>query len=164
MLSHVWLCNPMDCNMPGLIAVSSNYIYIYIYIYIYLHTHTYIWYVWKWKWSCSDVSDSLHLCNPMDCSPPGFSVHGILQARILEWVASSFYFIWLLWVLAVICRIFDLHWDVLWDLSLLYQLNLLLTLSHLSANQYFPQNWCLVASQNSLAVTISSGHPYIQGS
>ena len=28
------------------------------------------------------------LCNPMDCSPPGFSVHGILQARILEWVAS----------------------------------------------------------------------------
>ena len=27
------------------------------------------------------------LCNPMDCSPPGFSVHGILQARILKWVA-----------------------------------------------------------------------------
>ena len=26
-------------------------------------------------------------CNPMDCSPPGPSVHGILQARILEWVA-----------------------------------------------------------------------------
>ena len=30
------------------------------------------------------------LCNPMDCSPPGFSVHGILQAGILEWVATSF--------------------------------------------------------------------------
>ena len=29
------------------------------------------------------------LCSPMDCSPPGFSVHGILQARILEWVAIS---------------------------------------------------------------------------
>ena len=27
------------------------------------------------------------LCNPMDCSPAGSSVHGILQARILEWVA-----------------------------------------------------------------------------
>ena len=27
------------------------------------------------------------LCNPMDCSPSGFSVHGIFQARILEWVA-----------------------------------------------------------------------------
>ena len=29
------------------------------------------------------------LCHPMDCSPPGFSVHGILQAQILEWVAMS---------------------------------------------------------------------------
>ena len=34
----------------------------------------------------SVVSDSL---DPMDCSPPGPSVHGILQARILEWVAIS---------------------------------------------------------------------------
>ena len=30
------------------------------------------------------------LCNPMDCSPPGSSVHEILQARILECVAISF--------------------------------------------------------------------------
>ena len=29
-------------------------------------------------------------CDPMDCSPPDFSVHGILQARILEWVAVPF--------------------------------------------------------------------------
>ena len=29
-------------------------------------------------------------CNRVDCSPPGFSVQGILQARILEWVALSF--------------------------------------------------------------------------
>ena len=29
------------------------------------------------------------LCNPMDCSPPGSSVHGILQARVLEWVPCS---------------------------------------------------------------------------
>ena len=36
------------------------------------------------RFSCSVVSDS---CDPIDCSPPGFSVHGILQARILEWVA-----------------------------------------------------------------------------
>ena len=32
------------------------------------------------------MSDS---CNPMDCSLPGSYVHGILQARILEWVAIS---------------------------------------------------------------------------
>ena len=29
------------------------------------------------------------VCNPMDCSPPGSSVHGIFLARILEWVAIS---------------------------------------------------------------------------
>ena len=27
------------------------------------------------------------LCDPVDCSPPGSCIHGILQARILEWVA-----------------------------------------------------------------------------
>ena len=30
------------------------------------------------------------LCNIIDCSPPGSSVHGILQARVLEWVVISF--------------------------------------------------------------------------
>ena len=32
----------------------------------------------------------LTFCNPMDCSPPGSSVHGILQARTLEWIAVPF--------------------------------------------------------------------------
>ena len=32
----------------------------------------------------------LTLCNLMDCSLPGFSVHGIFQARILKWVAFSY--------------------------------------------------------------------------
>ena len=36
---------------------------------------------------CSVMSDSLY---PMNYSPLGFSVHGILQARILEWTAISF--------------------------------------------------------------------------
>ena len=30
-------------------------------------------------------------CNPKDCSTPGFSVHGISQARIIEWIFISFY-------------------------------------------------------------------------
>ena len=39
----------------------------------------------------SEVTQScLTLCNPMDCSLPGSSVHGIFQARVLEWVAISF--------------------------------------------------------------------------
>ena len=32
----------------------------------------------------------LTLCDPMDCNLLGFSIHGILQARILEWIAISF--------------------------------------------------------------------------
>ena len=41
------------------------------------------------KWS--EVAQSCPtLCDPVDCSPPGSPVHGILQARILEWVAISF--------------------------------------------------------------------------
>ena len=41
----------------------------------------------KWKWSCSIVSDS---SDPMDCSLPGSSVHGIFQAKVLEWGAIAF--------------------------------------------------------------------------
>ena len=37
------------------------------------------------------LQSCLTLCNPMDCSPPGSSLHGILQARKLEWVAIPFY-------------------------------------------------------------------------
>ena len=32
------------------------------------------------------LQQCLTLCSPMDCRPPGSSVHGILQARILQWV------------------------------------------------------------------------------
>ena len=39
---------------------------------------------------CSVAQSYLTLCNPKDCSPPGSSVHGIFQARIVEWVAISF--------------------------------------------------------------------------
>ena len=41
---------------------------------------------WKWKWSRSVIS----LCNPMDCNLPGSFIHGIFQARVLEWIAISF--------------------------------------------------------------------------
>ena len=39
---------------------------------------------------CLVVKSHPTLCDPRDCSPPGSSVHGILQARILKWVAISF--------------------------------------------------------------------------
>ena len=40
---------------------------------------------------CVSITQSCPtLCNPLDCSPPGSSVHGVLQARILAWVAIPF--------------------------------------------------------------------------
>ena len=39
--------------------------------------------------SCSVTSVMSTVCDPMDCSLPGSSVHGILQARILEWAAIA---------------------------------------------------------------------------
>ena len=50
-------------------------------------TDSHAWEAWKW----SEVAQSCPTpCGPVDCSPPGSSLHGILQARILEWVAISF--------------------------------------------------------------------------
>ena len=45
-----------------------------------------VWKVWKWKL----LSRVQLFSDPMDCSPPGSSVHGILQPRMLEWVAYPF--------------------------------------------------------------------------
>ena len=41
--------------------------------------------------SASQTQSGLTLCDPMDCSPLGSSVHGIFQARVLEWGAIAFF-------------------------------------------------------------------------
>ena len=62
-------------------------------------TRNYWWEDWNlytfWSLVATVVAVSvahscLTLCDPMDCSPPGLSVHGILQAKLLEWVATPF--------------------------------------------------------------------------
>ena len=57
----------------------------------------YHWAIWEaFKWACEFACVCLvaqscpTLCNLMDYSPPGSSIHGISQARILEWVTISF--------------------------------------------------------------------------
>ena len=90
-LSHVQLCDTMDCSPPGSsvhgisqkkilkqFAISSSNSVVLMHLNLQ-----------KWKWKCFAQS-FLTLCGPMDSSPPGSSVHGILQARILEWIAISF--------------------------------------------------------------------------
>ena len=42
------------------------------------------------KVKVKSLSQCPTICDPMDCNPPGSSVHGIFQARILDWVAISF--------------------------------------------------------------------------
>ena len=81
------LCDPMDCSPPGSRSLGFS-----------RQEH------WsglpfpspmreseKWKWSRSVMSDS---SDPMDCSPPGSSIHGVSQARVLEWGAISFSNAW----------------------------------------------------------------------
>ena len=62
------------------------------------YPHSHVWLKWcvsccgwggGWE-ACVHAQSCLTLCNSMDCSPPSSSVHRILQARILEWVAISF--------------------------------------------------------------------------
>ena len=44
----------------------------------------------KMKSESEDAESYPTLSDPMDCSLPGSSVHGLLQARVLEWVAIAF--------------------------------------------------------------------------
>ena len=62
--------------------------YIYVFIVIsFIVSH----YIVLYYESESEVPQSCPtLCDPIDCSPWGSSIHGIFQARILEWVAISF--------------------------------------------------------------------------
>ena len=70
-ISHKTIINTMDIYL-----YSHGIFYIYIYIMACVHAQ-------------SLSKSCLTLCGPMDCSPPGSSIHGISQARILEWVAIS---------------------------------------------------------------------------
>ena len=45
---------------------------------------------WKWKVKVKPLN-CVQLCDPMDCSPPGSSIHGIFQARVVEWGAIAFF-------------------------------------------------------------------------
>ena len=79
--SFLWLWNPRDW-MSGQQWVNSMCVCVCVCVcmHTHMHTHTHTHTVSK---SCQSI------CDPMDCSPPGSSVHGISQARILEWVAIS---------------------------------------------------------------------------
>ena len=83
----VFIFRTCTCQTYALVHIYYSYIHIYIYMYIYIYTHTHI-YIYicvcahaKSLQSCPTLYDS------MVYSPLGSSVHGILQTRLLEWVA-----------------------------------------------------------------------------
>ena len=66
-ISITELCTDWSIKIKASITSSALYAYVHV-----------------------QLLSQLRLCNTMDYSPPGSSVHGISQARILEWVAVSF--------------------------------------------------------------------------
>ena len=70
------LSDPMDCSLPGSPLPSPPFLFTVPLTQLLL--------------VCLCAQSFPTLCNPMDCSRPDSSVHGILQARILGWVAISF--------------------------------------------------------------------------
>ena len=98
--------SPSYSFITGFSMVADFKIEIYIYIYIYLSQMDFYkleienvilnryqapeQHGSRVSWKCKSLRSRLTLCDPVDCSPPGFSVLGILQARILEWFAISF--------------------------------------------------------------------------
>ena len=77
------------------IAFLSRKICIYIPTHVYWHIYSYMYSVYTYIYICIFwcylvIKSCPTLCDPMDCSPPGSSVCGILQASILEWAAIPF--------------------------------------------------------------------------
>ena len=67
-------------------------------IFLFCHLDWSLWYLFFWEYAAAGTAKSLQLCptlyDPIDSSSPGFPIPGILQARILEWVAISFFNAW----------------------------------------------------------------------
>ena len=72
-------------SSPGLFfSISLPILDVFVFLLILMLTE-YLLYLWKVKVLVAQLC--LTLCNPVDYKPPGSSVHEILQARILKWVA-----------------------------------------------------------------------------
>ena len=106
-LCHVWFCDPVDCSPPGSSVHGILQARILEWVAIsfskgsswprdwtkFFHTTGRLFTIWsprEAKTYMKLTRSCLTTCGPMDCSLPGCSIHGILQARILEWVAVPF--------------------------------------------------------------------------
>ena len=86
LLLQIFACSVFHAR-PRLILMPLYWPYVWKALVQFLRT-TNLCVLWKVK--ALVAQSCLTLCNPIDCSLPGSSVHGILQGRILEWVALLF--------------------------------------------------------------------------
>ena len=78
-----WSC----WSCPRLVGVSPHYVVVQVQIFVlFLFSNP----LWTFLCCCLVTKSCPTLCNPMKCSPPDSSVHGIPQAKILNSVAISF--------------------------------------------------------------------------
>ena len=82
---HLWRLSPLlyKKNWTNNEGLFSKTFFLYTFL------DPGIIYSWSYFFHCVCAQSCPTLCNPMDCSPQDASVHGIFQARILEWVAIS---------------------------------------------------------------------------
>ena len=110
-LSHAWLCNPVDCSPPGLSVHGVPQARILQWVAVPFSRGPSRLRDWTWiSWTAGrfftisatshtaaaakSLQSCLTLCDPIEGSPPGSPVPGILQERTLEWVAISFSNAW----------------------------------------------------------------------
>ena len=128
----------LHCQVGSLpLTAVLTYIYIYIYIYIcvcvcvYIHTYIHIH-------MCSVTQSCPTLCNPMDCSPPGSSVHGVFQVKLLECVAISYFYIFIFIYIFIYIFIFYLYTTLYQSIDTIFDSVMWL---------YFKSNCCCLAIQ-----------------
>ena len=90
--SCLTLCDPMDCSLPGssVHGIFQARVLEWVALAFSLEVARHTLNLSIATATAKSLQLCLTLCDPMDDSPPGSPVPGILQARILEWVAISF--------------------------------------------------------------------------
>ena len=82
--------NPIFCLCYCICCLQSVFNFIYCIIHYILTLFYFFYQCMKVKRESEVAQSCPSLCDPMDCSLPGSSVHGIFQARVLEWGAIAF--------------------------------------------------------------------------
>ena len=90
LLQHSGLESSMDCIVLGVAKTRTQLSDFHFHVCVCMELNHSAVDLKHCKSTTLEAHSCLFLCDPMECSLPGSSVHGILQARVLEWVAIPF--------------------------------------------------------------------------